>query len=52
MLIFTGMANGDTEYVCLRNDEYPSCPADGCIELLQPIINAISEALRLGFPSP
>ena len=41
--------NGVNEFVCLRNDEYPSCPANGCIELLQPIINAISDTLRLGF---
>ena len=41
--------NGDTEYVCNRNPEFPSCPAEGSIELLQPIINSISETLRCGY---
>jgi hypothetical protein len=40
--------NGDSEYVCNRNPDYPSCPAEGCIELLQAVIVAISKTLQGG----
>ena len=40
--------NGDTEYVCKRSLDFPSCPEEGCVKLLQSIINSISETLLSG----
>lgn len=41
--------NGSTDYVCKRNPEFPSCPANGCIAMLQEVINAMSKTLKLGY---
>ena len=40
--------NGDDDFVCKRNPDHPSCPADGCIELLQTILSTISKTLEIG----
>ena len=40
--------NGNTDFICKRNPDYPSCPEQGCIVLLQAVINAISKTLEKG----
>lgn len=40
--------NGSNDFVCNRNPDYPSCPATGCVKMLQPIIHAIAATLGKG----
>ena len=40
--------NGSDDFVCKRNPQYPSCPATGCVKMLQPIVSAIAATLEKG----
>lgn len=40
--------NGANKFVCKRNPTAPSCPATGCIDMLDPVLASISATLQKG----